>query len=259
MIGGYPLDIGGIWWRASRYHIDNGVICAVRGAAMDPYDPWEAYVDARAGWGGGGAPPPYAALLELVWRVRLLPTRAPAPARLTPESEALIVDWCATNGLPGVLLQEIEAVYHAARWGNAQVGEGGRREGVLQPMRTCYTWSASPLGIAGWTQRVEPWSIPADPLHRASSDNEDGIYEGKLVQQVLVGERWRPEVLMRPLADGAYTTVSLATALGPFFPGVEQATARHIDIHGPVVSDGGVNMPSLWIVSSTQPACYPRL
>jgi hypothetical protein len=226
----HTLEIGGIWWRASRYQIQDGLIGPVPGSPIDHYDPWAAHADARAGWGGGGSRPPYAALLELVWQIRLLPPRARDKARLTPESEALIVGWCTAHGLLGVLLHETEAVYYAARWGNAKLNEDGQREGVLQPIRTSYTWSASAWEIAGWSERLEPWSVPSDPLHRASFDNEDGIYEGALVQPELISDRWRPEVLVHRAADGGYATLPLGAAWGPFFPGVavgERSTYRY--------------------------------
>ena len=228
--GGRLPEVGGIWWRCSRYHIEDGLIRPVPGAPIDHYDPWTAYEDARAGWGGGGSPPPYAALLELVWSVRLLPPRAPQKVQLTPDSEALVLDWCAAHGLLGVVLHDTEAVYLAAKWGNVTVSEDGQREGVLQPIRTTYTWSASAWEIAGWTERAEPWSVPADPLQSVPFDNDDDIYEGKLVPPQLVSERWRPEVLARPPALGAYVTRPLASAWGPFFPKVapdQRATYRY--------------------------------
>src|SRR5438876_1021883 len=214
------LDFGGIWWRGARYEIQGSLIAPASEVSIDSYDPWAAYSRARAGWGGGGAAPPYAALLELAWRVRLLPTRPHGNARLTPESETLILDWCAAHGLLGILLQETEAAYFAARWGNAELGDDGRREGVLQPIRTTYRWTGSVWDIGGWTERKEPWSLPADPLHRVPFGNEDDIYEGNLVSPEHVSERWRPEVLVCPLDNGAYSTRPLGQAWGPVFPRV---------------------------------------
>ncbi len=218
-----PSLVGGLWWRARAYEIHNGLIRPASGTPIEDYDPWAAFSGARSGWGGGGAPPPYVALLELVWRIRLLPPRPQENPRLTPESAALIINWCAAHGLLGILLQETEAVYHAARWGNAVTDEERRREGVLQPIRTTYTWFGSPWDIGGWAQREEPWAVPADPLHRAPFDNEDEIYEGNLVSPELVSERWRPEVLVRPPADGAFAIRPLGPTWGPFFPSVPPA------------------------------------
>lgn len=223
------LQIGGIWWRATRYQIQDGLIRPVRSAAIDPYDPWAAYARDRGGSGGDGFSAPYAPLLELAWRVRLMPSRAHEKARLTPESEALILEWCASHGLLGILLQEMEAVYYAARWGNAEVDDDGLHEGVLQPIRTIYTWTGSVWDIAGWTERHEPWSLPADPLHSVPFDNEDGIYQRDLVPAELVSERWRPEVLVRPPEDVTYATRPLGPAWGPFFPSVapEKRSIHH--------------------------------
>jgi hypothetical protein len=223
-------QFAGAWWKASRYELHDGLIRPVPGAPIDLYDPWAAYAQARAGWGGNAAAPPYAALLELVWQVRLLPQRTDRNPRLSPESEELVLKWCSAHGLLGIVLQETEAVYHAPRWRNAQVGEDGRYEGVLQPVRTSYTWGSSSWDIAGWTERDEPWSLPAEGARRISFDNENGVWEGQLVPPELVAERWRPEVLVRTLVDGAYATRPLDDSWGPFFPSVrpgERSTHRY--------------------------------
>src|SRR5437879_1561204 len=112
----------GAWWKASQYEVHDGLIRPVPGAPVDLYDPWAAYTQARAGWGGTGAPP-YASLLELAWQVRLLPPRTDQNPRLSPESEELVLKWCSAHGLLGIVLQETEAVYYAARWRNAQLSE----------------------------------------------------------------------------------------------------------------------------------------
>ena len=221
------LDFGGIWWRSARYEIQDGLIGPVPAALIDSYDPWAAYSQARTSGGGGGDPSPYAALLELIWRVRLLPSRPQGKARLTPESESLILDWCAAHGLLGILLQETEAVSYAARWGNAELGEDGGREGVLQPIRTTYRWTGSVWDIAGWTERKEPWSLPADPRHSVPFGNEDDIYEGNVVCPELVSERWRPEVLVSPMDNGAHSMRPLGPAWGPFFPRVRPDARSH--------------------------------
>jgi hypothetical protein len=220
-MGTHEPAIGGILWRAARYEIRDGRIRPAHDAAIDAYDPWAAYASNRGGgFGANGASAPYAALLELAWRVRVLNARAREPARLTTEGERLVLDWCASHGLLGILLQDTEAAYYAARWGNAALDDDGQREGVLQPIRITYTWSGSVWDIGGWTKGEEPWSLPADPLRRVTFDNDDGICQGQLVAPELVQGRWRPEVLTRRSEDAAYTTRLLGHAWGPFFPAV---------------------------------------
>jgi len=215
------LPFGGIWWRADRYEILDGRIGPAQGAVLDTYDPWAAYARTRrAGSAVDGAPAPYAALLELAWRVQLTLPRAHEPVRLTPDCERRVLEWCASHGLLGILLQETEVAYYAARWRNAVLDDGGRVEGVLQPIRTTYTWTGSAWDIAGWAKREEPWSLPADPLRRVTRDDDDGIFEDQLVEPELLAGRWRPEVLGRRPEDAAYTTRMLGPAWGPFFPAV---------------------------------------
>jgi hypothetical protein len=215
------LRIGGLWWRADRYEIRDGRIRPIPGAEIEPYDPWATYVRTRRGISGADSPSaPYSALLELAWRARLITPRAGQRARLTPEWEALILEWCASHGLLGIVLQETEAAYYAARWGNARVDDDGQREGVLQPIRITYTWTGSVWEVGGWARQEEPWSLPADPLRRVPFDNEDGIYQGQLVRPELVAGRWRPEILARSTEDAAYTSRMLGPAWGAFFPAV---------------------------------------
>lgn len=94
-------DTFGKWWRASRYEIKNDFIVPTDDATFEEYDPWE-------GFQVGTSSPPYDALFELL---RALDANGTNQMRLTSAGEDLILAWCRSHGLLGVLPHRLIAAH----------------------------------------------------------------------------------------------------------------------------------------------------
>jgi hypothetical protein len=113
------------WSRFDKYELRNGYIRPAAGAMLSHYDPWKQYERSKV---DSAVAPPYLDLLRLnaklgeLVKVRVgsgvvwLPPGSNLPP-LSPQNEALLLDWCARYGLVGVLPHEFHSVNLAARWG----------------------------------------------------------------------------------------------------------------------------------------------
>lgn len=200
------------WVRFRRCEVRGGVLRPARDAAPEPYDPWDGYRAARAGWGGGGGPAPYESLLELVWSIRLGPGRRGEPVRLDPASERAVTAWCAAHGLLGLLPHEAEVAHLAPRWGAiAEYAEAGAS---LVPVRRSYSW-----GPFGWTWADESWQHTHVPELDWTPKRE-----GAVVPTQVRSEFWEaPAVLGRTLGGGDLRAEPLGLAWGQYFPDVPAA------------------------------------
>lgn len=141
------------WWRFSKYEIRNEAICPAEGATLEPYDPWEAFEDARAGNQPSGQgkriiEPPYRQLFSVV--------RENKKKKQVTYDDALIIDWCSRFGLLGILPHRVHSITLPARWGTTEDSRDRRMwrkfhgiEGerllpvVTQHVRTPTGWSSS--------------------------------------------------------------------------------------------------------------------
>ncbi len=214
-LAGPRADFGALseWCRYERYELREGLIRHAADAQPVLYDPWADYLAARSGWGGGGGKAPYESLLELTWRMRLVPPRGGERARLAPESETEVVTWCGEHGLLGLLPHQYEVAYLAPRWGEA-AAELARLAGPLVPVRRTYAWEAT-----GWQPDDEQWWRTKTPsLQQAPKAN------AALVPEELWPDHWGPPLALgRTLGLGTWSTLPLGSAWGPYFPEVPRA------------------------------------
>jgi len=114
---GSAVLMGGMWFRASRYEIRDGLIRPSADATIELYDPWAAHVPAprRRRHGDerkvdrGADERPYQALLRLAVTLRDAETGV-SDVRLSATQEAQVLEWCRSNGLLGILPHQVEMV-----------------------------------------------------------------------------------------------------------------------------------------------------
>jgi len=108
-----PGATHGEWWRFSSYEIRDGCIRPAKGAKLEWYDPWSDFQYTReqtVGQAPASVQPGYQSLLDLVHKLEYLPGQSSNPNFLTPESQAMILEWCQRHGLLGVLHSRWEAI-----------------------------------------------------------------------------------------------------------------------------------------------------
>lgn len=203
------------WVRHARYEVRDGAVRPAPGAALEAYDPWTGYTEARAG--RATTPAPYETLLELGWSLtpHIRPAERFGPATsLAPAGEAMVAAWCAGSGLLGILPHEIEMALLAPRW--RQQAEAGRTR--LWPARRRYSW-----GPQGWTAQDEFW-----PMVEPAFEALPGV-EGDLVPEELLRQTWgEPSVVGRRLDWEHWVEYPLGLAFPPHFPDVPD---QDVDTH----------------------------
>ncbi len=172
-----PLNVAaGSWWRFSRYEVRDNYIRPAPGAKLEEYDPWEEY---RASLNPRlDVPPPYLTLMSLLdgFKVGSLMALLTDEFLLEKESEALVLEWCKTYGLLGILPQAARKVELAAYWGRP----GDELEDAAEPTLIPTLCDHSRDG-AQWVSNI--WQPPTrthitdlkrrgQPLSRAESQAE---------------------------------------------------------------------------------------
>ena len=109
------LEVQGDWVRWSDYDLVNGVIVPAEGAELEKYDPWRKFRDNSGVY--RTVSQPYESLLKLhseltkAERRGIRPSVTPFHPRVLPEpirgprteADHLILEWCKTNGLLGLV------------------------------------------------------------------------------------------------------------------------------------------------------------
>lgn len=150
---------GDYWWRFSRYEILDGYIRPAKGASLERYRPWLEY-DALKG--KGSVPRPYSGLVELSREF----DEHSSGWELTDKEESLILDWCNTHGLLGVLLHQVEMVLMRDR--------------------------ESELGWRRYTRTARGWTREETNLRRTEHPRRPGVW-----LRTLGTFRWEFEPLSR--------------------------------------------------------------
>lgn len=187
-----PFDINrGTWWRFSRYQLKDGYIRPVKGAKLEEYDPWQAYreswefdpaMDTLPRWANRRKQDsPYQSLLNLINTLSFKVGTGTNRFLLTTEGEKSLLEWCAQNGLLGILPQRVQMVTLAPRWTNGD---------ELYPPPPTNVYRTIIRYIRDNTERsTRGWAIGMD----ISNPTPDLSLWGQLVS-----EEYQPSTGMRP-------------------------------------------------------------
>ncbi len=192
-----PLNVtAGIWWRFSRYKVRNNHIRPAPGAKLEEYDPWEEY---RASLNPRlNVPPPYQTFLSLqegVFKLSSPWDLLTDEFTLGQEAETLVLEWCKTYGLLGILPQAARKVELAAYWGRP----GDELEDAEEPTLIPTLCDHSRDG-AQWVRNI--WQPPTrthitdlkrrgQPLSRAESHAEaSSDLDWPISEPGVVWEKW---------------------------------------------------------------------
>jgi len=194
--------VGG-WWRLNRYEVTDGLIRPTPRARLEEYDPWgdyEASRDSSTRTNAAGKrafTPPYLSLIELLRELPYYEGGDGDPSALKPSGEELIADWCASNGLLGLLSQRVTLITLAP------IEEAGRGSVQSRYIRTTDRgWIATSTTVGGSARTGKaPFRRP-DPPEVVEPHAIVTSYEG-------------PETREEPLS------ISLAS----FFPAVQTEQA----------------------------------
>lgn len=223
----------GQWWRFGRYVLRRGVIRPEIATPCAEYNPWAGY---EAAWGHrrvAGKTAPYHSLIELADDYE----RGAQAGLKRRALEQRVLQWCAENGLLGVLLQRTLQVTLAPRWVKAQKGPADEqaRDLMAKWRRNLKdTWGVSVPPAAAHTPRSAlvrvlthdvcvsgNWSRQRREFARALAP-QSGVREGQLVDDADRPAEWPAtgQALIRDLHGGPWTLEPLATTWGRFFPSV---------------------------------------
>ena len=166
------------WWRFERYVPVNGVIRPAPGARGERYDPWDAFQAARRGRPVGESSRrrvelPYQQLISLAREYSEAPKKRTAGR--PRQTEKRLLEWCAENGLLGLLHHQLIAAKVPAR-----ADEKKAISGMVMERTT-----------SGWSSRL----IPAKGRRRGrtSRDLSGMLRDGTLLRWFPTGElRWEP-------------------------------------------------------------------
>jgi hypothetical protein len=231
----------GKWWRFGAYEIRDGYIRSAPGARLEEYFPLDDFQAARAAREEQRSP--YESLMRVSERLSV-----DAAGQLSPESTAELLDWCARNGLLGLLLHQVQRAEFAPRW-----------ERRVPPKLT-------PIQREEVCQMVERLSESEDPdlqqamawLHPSAKEKleeKEALYVTQAFYQrtncgsVVFGRRqnlmrsvpmdrcklghvvserlWprtTPTVLQQKLLSGDWEYLPVAESWGQFFPDVPEKT-----------------------------------
>ena len=125
-----------LWWKAERYELRGGCIAPVKGASMQPYDPWALVEEKRKA--ESGPRPLCLSAVDLCSKLKRRRDPLPRwPHVLERESEQLLIDWCNDYGLLGLLPHEVEYFSPYPRFERSEGSDQGwpvsltfRRSGV---------------------------------------------------------------------------------------------------------------------------------
>lgn len=180
------------------------------GARLETYDPWAGDTKAET-W---RVQPPYQALLELIER---------QPFARTPESDDRLLDWCAENGLLGILPTRAQMVTLPARWGPLIPGHTGSAH--LVPTRIVFTRT-----VNGWRSTVKstfgthvPYALVGEPDQLGALVPDDALPAG-----------WpRAGAILQQLGSAEWEAQPLEGDWAAFFPDVEEGARPTYDYAQP--------------------------
>ncbi len=195
----------GFWWRFDRYEIRDGYVRPTLGAALERFDPWIEYREARAGHGAQRRP--FTDLLELVRD--LVIGSAPDGDQilpLDPQGEERLSRWCGRYGLLGILPHRAHMVTLAPRWEPLE----GRQDDLAQTQRQFLRTSE------GWVTAGRSRYLP-----RAGSGGDEQRVLGAVIPMSKVPRSWpRPGVAIQGLLMPAWDHEPLSKTWASFFPDV---------------------------------------
>lgn len=221
--------IGGNWWRFSRYEIRDGRICAPEKGEPKPYDPWSQYYASRSERGTNE--PPYQGLMRLIRDLSLKPATNGRRYSLDRSGERQVLDWCAENGLLGILPFRVCSVTLHPRWwrpltqeelrkervpeeyvGGGQPPEGYLPRGALVASQVRYITST-----AMWWERI----LKIDRSRPVVPGRDQPAGLGDLVPAELVPSYWpTPGAVLRDLRGRDVREEPLSRTFTRFFIGV---------------------------------------
>ena len=208
-----PFQVNaGRWWRHDRYEIRERHIRPADNARLVAYDPWEARLGSRIGQ--KEASPPYESLSGLIDDIEFH-----SKGRFAPESELMVVEWCARYGLLGVLLQRVRWVVLAPRWTlPAELSDPENRpipsDRALNLVPVVRRFSRSSLG---WVSTYSPNFAKGELL---------GVPDGPGRRGALVSKENHPDewantgVLVESMTDLAVDFEPLGKTWARYFPDV---------------------------------------
>jgi hypothetical protein len=211
------LVLGRTWQRSDGYVLEDGMLRLKPGAALESYDPWEAWRSSP------DEQRPYKSLLRLAQKLEIGGTRF--EPRLAAHQQQLLEQWVRRNGLLGILPHETLEVTQAPRWVDerelaSDSGTDPSGVSVLVPVQR-----RSERTALGWQR-----SFPR-PAYAREVDPESA---GKLVSEERLGAAWLPvEALYRRLPEGRLERRPLSEHWHAFFvevPRNERETHAYPDI-----------------------------
>ena len=210
------------WVRFRRYVIEDEVIRPDLRSAMTSYDPWKAYEIARRG--RAERDPPYQGLLNLLSQLRHEPTAtgdlqdgSGLPVALTPDSRALLMEWCQQNGLLGILPHRARLIMLNPYW-RRQVTPLERVEEEDEPYEFERLPHQNSLGLISGSWR---WVRRTEARQDAEHHKDDPLTPAELPPG------WpAPSAMIEDLRFGVLTLGSLRDEVWRFFPGVPEEQAE---------------------------------
>lgn len=197
----------GVWWRFSKYILDNGMIRAAPGADLIKCDPWADFRQAHAGI--HGAPegkrqmdPPYKSLINLVER-----------SRVSEPHESEILQWCAGHGLLGLLPHRALSATMVARWSSLMdnptatmfASTYGFKKGDLLPTVSMFYRTNT-----GWNEYI----YQSRPVKSPRSAKRGEI----VLDRYLSPDCPRPGVVLQDLGDFRIIQEPITSSWSQYFP-----------------------------------------
>ena len=194
----YPITDN--WWRFNRYELRDGYIRPAPGAKLEIYDPWAAFFDVQR-----KHDPPYRSLLNLVNDIASLPAGEKQSYRLSKETEARLLAWCAEYGLLGILPHQALKVVLAPQGGHLIYTVDSSQ---IRYVRTNTSWETSTYYGDRWTKTDEAYFTT------------DEIEQRKELEEHLAEAYPPPSVLLQGFGRDQFRQERLTETWGLFFPDV---------------------------------------
>ena len=232
------------WWRFTRYEIRGGIVCPAEGATLQPYDPWQVYVQSRV---DADDVPPYQSLVNLTRRASFCfegDSDESGSITLEEEKRPEFLSWCNQHGLLGILPHRaisiglaplaivMPKVPESGSWGPRWDEEGQGSAGLF------LIWQNYLRAGARWTvftpEKGFPFSDARNALRHLRqmalvSEDAEGYLSSrpfgisqKYSSLLPFGEWGRPleGVIMKEIEHPLVEQFSLVEGIGPFFPTV---------------------------------------
>jgi hypothetical protein len=209
----------GHWWRFDRYILEDGYIKPHPEAVLTSYDPWAAFWESRQKGDKGGMSPyvSLASLVESLGGIHLLVDEITAKGKslrreLDTRGTERLLAWCSSNGLLGLVFDEVRIARFAPRWSKSD-----------NYFQDCI--SLSPQRVMNGSYMVS--SKVFDPRNAAlewvrqevaggvTQAQAEGFPPGTHLAPEALREKHGPLVFLAKQHDKAY---SVAEAWGRYFP-----------------------------------------